>query len=64
VISPEDTVLVKLSWYRAGSEVSERHWNDLRNIVRVQGELLDYGYMHKWSHELGVSDLLARLLSE
>jgi len=64
VISPEDTVLVKLSWYRDGGESSERQWNDLRNIVKVQGERLDQAYLREWSRELGVSDLLKRLLSE
>src|SRR6516164_5558046 len=37
VISPEDTILVKLRWYRDGGETSERQWNDVRNIVLVQG---------------------------
>jgi hypothetical protein len=64
VISPEDTILVKLSWYRDGGESSERQWNDLRNIIRVQGDRLDQGYLHEWSRELGVSDLLGRLLNE
>jgi hypothetical protein len=64
VISPEDTILVKLSWYRDGGETSERQWNDLRSIVRVQGDRLDQEYLREWSRELGVSDLLDRLLSE
>ncbi len=64
VISAEDTILVKLSWYRDGGEASERQWNDLRNIVKVQGERLDQAYLYEWSRELGVSDLLSRLLSE
>ncbi len=64
VISPEDTILVKLSWYRDGGESSERQWNDLRNIVRVQGDRLDQDYLREWSRELEVSGLLNRLLSE
>ena len=63
VISPEDTILVKLSWYRDGGESSERQWNDLLNIVKVQGERLDREYLSEWSGELGVSDLLRRLFA-
>ncbi len=64
VISAEDTILVKLDWYRDGGESSERQWNDLRNIVKVQGDRLDRAYLREWSHELGVSDLLVKLLNE
>lgn len=64
VISPEDTILVKLRWYRDGGESSERQWNDLRNIVRVQGSRLNQEYLQEWSREVEVSDLLRRLLSE
>jgi hypothetical protein len=46
------------------SETSEDKWNDLRNIIRVQGEQLDAAYLRERSRELGVPDLLVRLLSE
>ncbi len=29
VMSPEDLILRKLEWYRAGGETSERQWNDV-----------------------------------
>jgi hypothetical protein len=64
VISAEDTILVKLRWYRDGGESSERQWNDLRNIVRVQGARLDVAYLREWSKFLNVADLLERLLGE
>jgi hypothetical protein len=63
VISAEDTILVKLSWYRDGGESSERQRNDVLNIVQVQGQRLDWGYLREWSRELGVSDLLDRLFA-
>jgi len=62
VISAEDTILVKLRWYRDGGESSERQWNDLRNIVKVQGDRLDKEYLGEWSMRLKVDDLLAKLL--
>ena len=60
----EDTLLRKLERYRAGGEVSERQWNDLRGIVRVRGQNLNLEYLRQWSGRLGVSDLLERLLAE
>ena len=64
VISADDTILVNLLRYRDGGESSERQWNDLRNIVHVQGARLDLEYLREGSRLLRVSDLLAKLLSE
>ena len=60
--SAEDTILRKLQWYRMGGEVSERQWRDVEGIVRTQGERLDREYLQHWAAELGVADLLARIL--
>jgi Domain of unknown function (DUF1814). len=64
VATAEDTLLNKLSWYRAGGETSERQWDDVRGILRVQGGALDLEYLQTWAPKLGVADLLNRLLSE
>jgi hypothetical protein len=64
VASPEDTILRKLEWYRAGGETSERQWNDLRGVVRVNGAKLDTAYLREWAPQLNVSDLVERLLNE
>lgn len=45
VKSAEDTLLRKLLWYRLGGEVSDRQWEDVRGIVRVQAERLDAEYL-------------------
>jgi len=63
VISAEDILLAKLLWYQAGGNVSERQWNDLQNLVRVQGDRLDRQYLDGQATRLGVSYLLVRLLS-
>jgi hypothetical protein len=55
--SPEDTVLHKLRWYRMGNEVSERQWNDILGILKVQKDTLDQGYLDRWAGALGVVDL-------
>jgi hypothetical protein len=64
VAMPEDVILRKLEWYRAGGETSERQWNDLRGVLRVSGDRLDRDYLRKWARYLKVDDLLNRLLGE
>jgi hypothetical protein len=64
VASPEDTLLNKLAWYRAGGETSDRQWNDIRGIVAVQADRLDRDYMRHWARHLKVEDLLERALSQ
>lgn len=62
--SPEDTILAKLDWFRRGGEVSDRQWQDVLAVLRMQGERLDRPYMQQWAAELGISDLLAKALAE
>jgi len=64
IAAPEDTILRKLEWYRAGGETSERQWSDLRGVMRVSGDTLDRDYLLKWAQYLKVDDLLERLLRE
>jgi hypothetical protein len=62
--SPEDIILSKLEWYRSGGEVSDRQWNDILAVLRVQGEQLDRQYLQRWAEELRVPDLLERAVQE
>jgi len=54
VASAEDALLVNLVWYRAGGEVSERQWNDVRGIVAALGAILDRAYLEQWAAYLKV----------
>lgn len=63
VVSAEDILLAKLLWYQEGGNVSERQWNDLLNLVLVQGDRLDLQYLRSQAKRLGLSELLIRLLS-
>ena len=60
VISPEDAILSKLEWAKAGE--SERQFHDAQGVAVVQWEILDKEYLHKWARELNVEDLLENLL--
>ena len=62
--SAEDVILNKLEWYRLGDEMSERQWNDVLGVIRVQGDALDRDYLNRWATQLGVSDLLDRAMRE
>jgi hypothetical protein len=64
VVSAEDIVLAKLEWYRAGGEVSDRQWSDVRGVLKTQAGRLDQAYMRRMAAELDVSDLLERALAE
>ncbi len=58
--SPEDTVLRKLEWFRAGGEVSEQQWRDVVAVLKAMGSRLDDEYLRQWAGDLGVSELLIR----
>jgi len=62
VASPEGTILNKLEWYRMGGEVSDRQWNDILGVLKVQGTNLDMAYLQRWAVALKVSDLLERAM--
>jgi hypothetical protein len=58
VTSAEDTILQKLHWYQAGNRVSDRQWNDVLGVLKVQRKNLDFEYLKEWAYRTGVEDLL------
>jgi hypothetical protein len=64
VASPEDTVLAKLEWFRAGGEVSDRQWADIVGVLKMLWSELDHDYLRHWAAALAVDDLLGRACEE
>lgn len=64
IASPEDVVLQKIAWYRHGGRTSDRQWNDILGVIRVQGDALDKGYLARWAGEMGNTDLLTKAWEE
>ncbi|OQX21639.1 MAG: hypothetical protein BWK80_32680 [Desulfobacteraceae bacterium IS3] len=58
LVSPEDIILNKLEWYRLGGGVSERQWNDVLGVIKVQENSLDRHYLRHWASDLKISQLL------
>jgi hypothetical protein len=62
VVSPEDIILSKLEWMK-GRE-SEVQYSDAFGVAVTQWRTLDLEYLRKWAGQLGVEDMLTRLLKE
>ena len=56
--SAEDIILYKLDWFRIGDCVSDRQWNDVIGVLKVQGNKLDMKYLRYWATELSLSKQL------
>jgi predicted nucleotidyltransferase len=61
VVSPENAILSKLEWMKL--RPSDRQFRDCLGIALVQRGKLDVPYLRRWAAELGVTDLLEKLLS-
>ena len=59
VATAEDMVVTKLRWASGGSRSKDR--DDVRNIVAVQGDSLDWDYLTRWTSAHGTSALLAEI---
>jgi hypothetical protein len=63
-VTPEDILLAKLHWFRAGGEVSEVQWRDIQGIVHNCSAMLDRAYLDRSAAKLEVRTLLQRALGE
>ena len=59
LVTPEDAILTKLEWSRAGDD-SERQLRDAAGVLELNPSV-DRAYIARWARDLGVSDLWDRL---
>lgn len=62
--SAEDVILHKLYWFQLGGGVSERQWNDVLGVMRVQFETLDHYYLENAAQKRGIFELLQKAIKE
>jgi len=62
--SPEDVILKKLDWYKRGGEISENQWKDVLGVLKVQGNVIDTGYLNSWASRLGLKELLDKAITQ
>ena len=58
-MSPEDIILMKLEWRK--DTRSQRQYDDALGVARLRGGTLDWGYLRRWSEELGITEDLESL---
>lgn len=59
VITPEDLIIAKLEWSQ--ESLSQLQENDIRNIIKASGKMLDRKYLDEWSEQRGVKRRLERI---
>jgi hypothetical protein len=52
----EDVIITKLRWCHQGSRGKD--WEDIRNVIAVQGEKLDWEYVSSWCDRHGTRAIL------
>lgn len=60
--TPEDAILKKLQYFREGG--SEKHIRDIKGVLFIQGDAIDFGYLRKWAEDLGVVKELEQILHQ
>lgn len=64
VESVEDVVLSKLRWFNMSGQSSERQWNDVQGVLKVNSFDLDFAYLDHWAAQLNITELLKKALDE
>lgn len=62
LVSPEDVVIAKLRWVRAGGG-SQRQLRDVASMLRVIGPTLDQDWIEEWVAKLGLEAEWAQALA-
>ena len=60
--TPEDVIVTKLRWALVGGRGKDR--DDVRDVIAVQGEFLDWSYIKEWARQHGTEVLLEEIQSK
>lgn len=55
----EDVIVTKMRWSQAGKRTKDV--DDVRNVIAVQGDGIDWEYVHRWCDMHGTRELLERI---
>ena len=64
VVSSEDLVLQKLNCVKSGMRPRDVHWNDLVQVIEIQGDVFDREYLLNWAEHFDLKALAEEALSE
>lgn len=56
---PEDIIVMKLRWAKGAGR--NKDWDDVRNVIAVQDDALDWPYIHQWCEQHGTRALLEEI---
>lgn len=57
--TPEDVIITKLKWSQLGKRTKDV--DDVRNVIAVQGERIDWAYVNAWCDRHGTRTLLEQI---
>jgi len=57
--TPEDVIITKLRWSRQGERPKDR--DDVRNVIAVQGDRIDWDYVGRWCERHETGELLKKI---
>ena len=60
--TPEDVIITKLRWSKGGNR--QKDIDDVRNVLAVQMDQLDFPYIRQWCDQHGTRELLDALVTK
>lgn len=64
VATAEYNIIAKLNWYIKSNRVLDRQKSDVRNMLKVNKDNLDYDYLYMWSDKFKTRELLEELIAQ
>lgn len=62
--SAEDIILSKLNWFNLSNQTSEKQWQDIMGVIKVQKNNLDKEYLKHWAIQLDLFSLLQKAFEQ